>query len=153
MRQFGTSKRSTRSRSSCGSFPGEYTKVACGLREPVPAEETCDVTFDSHVSSTQRAYVLSQVELFCGMCGIAPGDIDDLSGCRAQFDVSLIAHKDPVPDGKLSNLQTLCSTCAEGAKNITSVKPPSIWLLSQIRRAGQEEQRAVLDWLLKKFKE
>ena len=87
------------------------------------------------------------------MCGVAPGDIDDLTGCRAKFHIELITRGDPAIKAEPSNLQILCSTCNQGAKNITTVKPPAIWLLSQIRRAGQDEQRAVLDWLLKKFKE
>jgi len=36
-------------------------------------------------------------------------------------------------------------------KNITSEKPTAIWLLGQVRRAGQDEQKVVFDWLLKKF--
>jgi 5-methylcytosine-specific restriction endonuclease McrA len=87
------------------------------------------------------------------MCGAAPGDIDDLTGGRVQFYIELIADKSIGGKDELSNLRTLCSTCNQGAKNITTIKPPAIWLLSQIRRAGQEEQRAVLDWLVKKFKE
>ena len=52
---------------------------------------------------------------------------------------------------ELSNLRALCSTCNQGAKNITGEKPSAIWLLSQVRRAGLDEQRAVFDWLRKKF--
>jgi 5-methylcytosine-specific restriction endonuclease McrA len=53
---------------------------------------------------------------------------------------------------ELSNLRTLCSTCNQGAKNITTEKPSTIWLLSQVRRAGQDEQRDVYNWLKQKFK-
>jgi 5-methylcytosine-specific restriction endonuclease McrA len=111
------------------------------------------VTFEPGVSPTQRALVLDHDDLFCAMCGTAPGDVDDLTGNLAAFYVGLISDKNRGGKGELSNLRTLCSTCNQGAKNITTVKPPAIWLLSQIRRAGQEEQRAVLDWLIKKFKE
>ena len=52
---------------------------------------------------------------------------------------------------ELSNLRALCSTCNQGAKNITSEKPTWIWLLAQIRRAGQDDQRAAFDWLRKNF--
>lgn len=48
-------------------------------------------------------------------------------------------------------MRALCSNCNQGAKNITSDKPTTIWLLSQIRRAGLEEQRSVFDWLQTKF--
>jgi 5-methylcytosine-specific restriction endonuclease McrA len=87
------------------------------------------------------------------MCGAAPGDIDDLTGRKVRLHIGHIVDKSIGGKDELSNLRTLCSTCNQGAKNITSIKPPAIWLLSQIRRAGQEEQRAVLDWLLTKFKE
>jgi hypothetical protein len=87
------------------------------------------------------------------MCGVAPGGIDELTGERAKFHIKLITCEGLAANQEHSDLQILCSTCEEGAKNITSVKPPAIWLLSQIRRAGQDEQRAVLEWLLKKFKE
>lgn len=53
---------------------------------------------------------------------------------------------------ELSNLRTLCSTCNQGAKNITSEKPSAIWLLSQVRRAARDEQREVYVWLKSKFK-
>jgi 5-methylcytosine-specific restriction endonuclease McrA len=121
--------------------------------KPDRAVEICDVTFDADVSTPHRAYVLSQAELFCEMCGVAPGDIDDLTGEKAKFHIGHIIDKSLGGKDELSNLRALCSTCNQGAKNVTPVKPPAIWLLSQIRRAGQEEQRAVLDWLLKKFKE
>jgi hypothetical protein len=52
---------------------------------------------------------------------------------------------------ELTNLRSLCSTCNQGAKNVTGEKPSTIWLLTQIRRAGMDEQRAVYDWLSRKF--
>jgi 5-methylcytosine-specific restriction endonuclease McrA len=52
---------------------------------------------------------------------------------------------------ELSNLRALCSTCNQGAKNVMTEKPSVIWLLTQIRRAGQDEQRAVYKWLREKF--
>lgn len=60
---------------------------------------------------------------------------------------------DAIGGGKdeLTNLRALCSTCNQGAKNITTEKPTTLWLLSQIRRSGQDEQLAVLKWLRKKF--
>jgi hypothetical protein len=87
------------------------------------------------------------------MCGVIPDDTDYVTGRKVKFHIELIKDKKLGGKDELSNLRVLCSTCYQGAKNITTVKPPAIWLLSQIRRAGQEEQREVLNWLRKKFKE
>lgn len=153
MRRFNLQNRMRRCRNLYGA--GESICVgAVGVqRERNPCPEVCEVTFEPGISARQRAYILDCDDLYCRMCGAAPGDIDDLTGGRVQFYIELIADKSIGGKDELSNLRTLCSTCNQGAKNITSIKPPAIWLLSQIRRAGQEEQRAVLDWLLTKFKE
>jgi hypothetical protein len=86
------------------------------------------------------------------MCGVVPGDIDDLTGCKVGFHIGINAGYDFDGKEELSNLRTLCSTCNQGAKNITTEKPTALWLLSQVRRAGQDEQLAVLKWLREKFK-
>jgi hypothetical protein len=85
------------------------------------------------------------------MCGLCPGDIDEFTGRMAEF------HADWVPNNGLSfrrkfpEVRVLCSTCNQGAKNITPEKPTIIWLLSQVRRAGLHEQRTVFEWLSTKF--
>jgi len=87
------------------------------------------------------------------MCGVSPGEIDDLTGQEAKFHIGLAIEKNYGNKGELPNLRTLCSTCDEGSKGITTAKPNGIWLLSQVRRAGQDEQLAVLKWLREKFEE
>ncbi len=80
-----------------------------------------------------------------------PGEIDPYTGRKVRLHIGHIKDKNLGGKEELSNLRTLCSTCNQGAKNITGEKPTTIWLLSQIRRAGQLEQRAAFDWLAKKF--
>jgi hypothetical protein len=140
-------------RSSSGIGASSREGISGRRREVCSSPELIEVTFDPGVSAGQRAYVLDSEDLFCRMCGAAPGDIDDLTGDRATFRVGLISDENCGSMDELSNLRTLCSTCNQGAKNVTTEKPSAIWLLSQVRRAGQEEQRTVLKWLLKKFKE
>ena len=89
--------------------------------------------------------------LACQMCGSSTSDVDEVTGRRTRLIVGSVRIKSLGGMNQLPTLQVLCSTCNQGAKNITGEKPTSIWLLSQIRRAGQDEQRAVLAWLLKKF--
>lgn len=85
------------------------------------------------------------------LCGLTPGDIDPVTGREVPLHIGHIKDKSLGGEDELSNLRTLCSTCNQGAKNITGEKPSAIWLLSQVRRAGIDEQRAVHDWLVKKF--
>lgn len=120
--------------------------------EAKPASEKCEVTFALGISARQRADILDRDDLFCAMCGVAPGDIDDLTGHEVEFNVGIIESKNIGAKGELLRFRTLCSTCNQGAKNITAEKPTGIWLLSQVRRAGQDEQIAVMNWLREKFK-
>jgi hypothetical protein len=129
-----------------------YIEAAWEHREPSTLSDTCEVTFEGGLSATQRAYALDKDNLFCKMCGVVPGDIDDLTGRSVKFHIERITGNNAAEVSDSLNLRALCSSCYEGAKDIISVKPPAIRLLSQVRRAGQEEQRAVLNWLLKKFK-
>ncbi|MEP6663524.1 MAG: HNH endonuclease signature motif containing protein [Verrucomicrobiota bacterium] len=50
-----------------------------------------------------------------------------------------------------SNLRAVCTNCNEGLQNAAPQKPDRIQLLSQIRRATIDDQRAVLEWLQTKF--
>lgn len=95
--------------------------------------------------------VLNRGGFSCQMCGAAPGDIDELAGRRTRLLVGPIRVESLGGIEGLPTSQALCSTCYRGIKDITREKPTSIWLLSQVRRAGQDEQKAVFDWLKKKF--
>jgi len=131
---------------NAGLKPGQY------LLKEAPKERS-PVVFSRSISAKLRAEVLDRNGFTCQMCGLTPGEVDPSTGRKVRLHIGHIVDKSLGGKDELSNLRTLCSTCNQGAKNITSEKPSSIWLLSQVRRAGQEEQRAVLDWLVKKFKE
>lgn len=124
--------------------PGQYL-----LKEVPPAKSS--VRFSRSISTKLRAQVFDRNGFTCQMCGLTPGEIDPQTGRKVRLHVGHIVDKNLGGKDELSNLRTLCSTCNQGAKNVTSEKPTSIWLLSQVRRAGQEEQHAVLDALCRKF--
>ena len=123
--------------------PGEY------LLSADPPEK--DVRFSRAISAKLRAEVLDRNGFTCQMCGLSPGQIDPSTERKVRLHIGHIKDKNLGGKDELSNLRALCSTCNQGAKNITGEKPTAIWLLSQIRRAGQDEQRAAYDWLSRKF--
>jgi 5-methylcytosine-specific restriction endonuclease McrA len=127
--------------------PGEY------LLEEAPPEKRRDLAFARTISAKLRAEVLDRNGFTCQMCGLTPGDIDSNTGRKVRLHIGHIVDKSLGGQDVLSNLRTLCSTCNQGAKNITGEKPTAIWLLSQVRRAALDDQRAIHNWLSKKFRQ
>lgn len=123
--------------------PGEYLLV----EQPSSA----NIKFSRNISAKLRAEVFDRNGFTCQMCGLTPGDVDPYTGRKVRLHVGHIVDKNLGGRDELSNLRTLCSTCNQGAKNITPEKPTALWLLSQVRRAGIQEQEAVFEWLTKKF--
>lgn len=124
--------------------PGQY------ILKQAPGAES-EVKFARTISAKLRAQVLDRNGFTCQMCGLTPGDIDPATNRKVRLHIGHVKDKSLGGKEELSNLRTLCSTCNQGAKNITSEKPTTVWLLSQVRRAGRDEQLAVLEWLRKKF--
>lgn len=124
--------------------PGQYLLT----RLPPPKK---DVRFSRNISAKLRAEVLDRNGFTCQMCGKTPGEVDPDTGRQVRLHIGHIVDKDLGGVDELSNLRTLCSTCNQGAKNVTAEKPTSIWLLAQVRRAGLAEQRDVYEWLRRKF--
>lgn len=124
--------------------PGEY------LLEREPPERK-DVAFARTISAKLRAEVLDRNGFTCQMCGLTPGEIDPETRRKVRLHIGHIVDKSLGGRDELSNLRTLCSTCNQGAKNITGEKPTAIWLLSQVRRSTQADQRTVYEWLQRKF--
>lgn len=124
--------------------PGEYI-----LSDKPPAKPTAK--FARGISAKLRAEVLDRNGFTCQMCGRAAGDPDEETGRKVRLHLGHIKDKSLGGKDELANLRALCSTCNQGAKNLMAEKPTTVWLLGQVRKSGQDEQRAVFDWLTKKF--
>lgn len=86
------------------------------------------------------------------MCGLAAGDPDPFHTTRTvRLTMGHILDKSKGGDDSPGNLRAVCTNCNEGLQNTALPKPDRIHLLGQIRRATIPDQKAVLDWLLKKF--
>jgi hypothetical protein len=129
---------------SAALHPGEY------VLEHLPPERR-GIAFERGISQRLRAEVLDRNGFTYQMCGKTPGDLDPDTGRKVRLHIGHIVDKSFGGRDEATNLRTLCSTCNQGAKNLTLEKPSSIWLLSQIHRAGIEEQRTAYAWLSKKF--
>jgi hypothetical protein len=126
--------------------PGQYM-----LTRTPPEKSGIAVT--RTISAKLRAEVFDRNGFTCQMCGLTPGEIDPYTKRPVRLHVGHIKDKSLGGKDELSNLRTLCSSCNQGAKNVTAEKPTAIWLLSRVRRAGIDEQKAVMEWLRTKFEE
>lgn len=123
--------------------PGQYL-LETNVRLP---------SFRRDISKETRAWVLERNGYTCQMCGVAAGDPDPFGSPRSvRLTLGHIKDKSKGGDDSPQNLRAVCTNCNEGLQNTASPKPDRIHLLSQVRRATIDDQRALLDWLLKKFK-
>lgn len=122
--------------------PGQYILESL-VRRPA---------FRRGISKETRSYVLERNGYTCQMCGIAAGDPDPFNPNRTiRLTLGHITDKSKGGDDTPGNLRAVCTNCNEGLQNAGPPKPDRIMLLSHIRRATIDDQKAVLDWLLKKF--
>jgi HNH endonuclease len=96
--------------------PGQY------LLKEAPPEKSA-VKFARGLSAKLRAEVLDRNGFTCQMCGLTPGDIDLATGRKVRLHIGHIKDKSLGGKDERSNLHALCSTCNQGAKNITTEKP------------------------------
>lgn len=109
--------------------------------------------FKRNISKETRAWVLERNGYTCQMCGVAAGDPDPLnSGRTVRLTMGHIMDKSKGGDDSPQNLRAVCTNCNEGLQNTSLPKPDRVHLLAQVRRATIDDQRALLNWLLQKFK-
>jgi 5-methylcytosine-specific restriction endonuclease McrA len=109
--------------------------------------------FKRNISKETRAWVLERNGYTCQMCGVAAGDPDPFGTERTvRLTMGHIIDKSKGGDDSPQNLRAVCTNCNEGLQNTGLPKPDQIHLLAQVRRATIDDQRAVLNWLLQKFK-
>jgi HNH endonuclease len=122
--------------------PGEYL-LETDKRLPV---------FPRTISAETRAFVLERNGYTCQMCGSAAGDPDPLGGSRSvRLTIGHIKDKSLGGTDEPNNLRAVCETCNQGLQNAAPMKPDRIQLLKEIRRAREDDQFAVLEWLQGKF--
>ncbi len=68
-------------------------------------------------------------------------------GRRVRLHIGHITDRSHGGSDALGNLRVLCSECNRGEKNLVQEPPSYVWLISQVRRAREHDQRAVPDWL------
>lgn len=109
-------------------------------------------SFARNISKETRARVLERNGFTCQMCGLAAGDHDPFNASRTvRLTMGHIIDKSKGGSDTAENLRAVCTNCNEGLQNTSLPKPDRIHLLSQIRRATIDDQKAVLDWLAEKF--
>lgn len=122
--------------------PGQYLLETA---QRVPA-------FKRAVSKEMRARVLERNGFTCQVCGVAAGDPDPMGGSRTvRLTIGHIKEKSKGGDDSFVNLRAECGPCNEGLHNAGQMKPDRLQLMTQLRRAAIDDQRALLEWLLKKF--
>jgi 5-methylcytosine-specific restriction endonuclease McrA len=94
-----------------------------------------NVAFGRGISAGLKNTILEHDELTCRMCGVAPGDIDDLTGREVTFHIGKISLKRLGGKDELSNLRVLCTSCYRGAyellkKGTSDNRPLSQFLIS-----------------------
>lgn len=124
--------------------PGEYRLESV----PGPARA---VEFKRVISQRLRAEVLERDGYTCQMCGTSAGDLDAATGRPTRLHVGHIVDKSFGGTDDAANLRALCSSCNQGAKNLTPVKPDFLRLKAHVKRASNADQFAIYEWLGHKF--
>lgn len=108
--------------------------------------------FASAISKETRAFVLDRNGFTCQMCGAGAGEPHpERPWMKTRLHIGHILDLSQGGTNDPTNLRALCSVCNEGAQNGTMPRPSAHWLVAQVRRAGQNEQLKVLEFLSRKY--
>lgn len=104
------------------------------------------------ISKETRAFVLERNGYTCQMCGLGAGDPDPFHpGLKVRLTMGHIKDKSKGGTEGPENLRAVCSNCNEGLQNAAPPKPDRIELMKQARRATNDDQLYLLEWLEQKF--
>ena len=131
----------------------DHKKKNNSLREIAVVTGTRSQRFYSRMLPRQvQRDVLERDRYTCYMCGAMCSDSDEYcSGKKVRLTVRHFLDKRKGGDDTASNLRAVCSNCNEGLQNAAPPKPDFIMLKTYVRRATQDDQRKILDWLCEKF--
>ena len=106
------------------------------------------------ISRETRARVLERDGYTCQTCGAEAGrDHPETPGKKTLLQIGHVIDKSKGGSDDASNLRTQCSICNQGLQNLTPMRPDLTHVLVTVRKATRDDQRAVLEWLKKKFGE
>ncbi len=123
--------------------PGEYMLEELPVPSPPGGRP-------NRITQRVRAQVLERDGYTCQMCGVAAADLDD-NGRKVRLHVGHVVDRSHGGTDDISNLKAICSACNQGAKNLTQEPPRWTWLLAQLRRSSNDDQKRALTWLKRKF--
>lgn len=120
------------------------TRAKSAPRQPVPDEALREL----------RDRILRRDRVTCQVCGAVAGEASIFhSGRTVSLTVGYITQKSKSVQNALGNMRAECTDCNEGLQNTPLPKVSRIELFKQIRRATIDDQRAALEWLLRKFQD
>jgi 5-methylcytosine-specific restriction endonuclease McrA len=97
---------------------GLYSRQGGEQCDPKHSTVKCDIAFGRGIPAALRSTILEHAQLSCRICGVIPGDIDDLTGREVRFHIAKISPKELGGKDEVSNMRVVCSTCYRGAKEL-----------------------------------
>ncbi|MGQ0445665.1 MAG: HNH endonuclease [Beijerinckiaceae bacterium] len=124
-----------------GLKPGQYVMISSERR----------LADERAISKETRARVLDLYGSVCYVCGAVAGEPHPANGKPAVLHMGHLVAKSHGGDDSVSNLRPVCMVCNTGMANIAAELPTSKRLIAELRKAPRAEQKAVWDWLKRKF--